>query len=323
DAEASLGTGPFRLAAWRPGEEAERERHPLYWRTGLPRVDKLTFLTVPDPQRRLAEFEAGRLSIVSDLTPESVERLRRGGAYRFREAPGLTTFYLALNRHAGPLADPALRAALRHGLRVDDRVRVLGRTATPARTLLPPGLLGYERTAVAATRSAASHTLDGVPIRMAIHPVFSESYRAFGDALIADIEALGARLEVVRCADIATLVEATASGEIDVLLSRWSALYPDADGFISPLLARAGGFLAAMLAGDDLEDLLVQARHEADPALRHHLYHRLEEILAREHLVLPLFHDQVYRFAHPSVAGLHLFVTAPQVRYGELSLAPA
>ncbi|MEM8997930.1 MAG: hypothetical protein AAGF23_24325, partial [Acidobacteriota bacterium] len=172
-------------------------------------------------------------------------------------------------------------------------------------------------------RGAAGHTFEGLPVRLAIHPVFSESYRAFGDALISDLEALGARLEVVRPADIATLVEATESGEVDILLSRWSALYPDADGFVSPLLARTGGFLAAMLAGDDFEDLIVRARHEADSALRHHLYHRLEESLAREHLVLPLFHDQVYRFAHPSVGGLHLFVTAPQVRYGELSLAPA
>ncbi|MEO1083545.1 MAG: ABC transporter substrate-binding protein, partial [Acidobacteriota bacterium] len=322
DAEASLGTGPFRLVAWEPGQKAELERHPLYWRTGLPRVDKLTFLTVPDPARRLAEFEAGRLSILSDVTPEAVERLRRSGAHRFEETPGLTTFYLALNRRGGPLADPGLRAALSRALQVEDRVRVLGRTATPARTLLPPGLLGYEKNAAPDVRSPASRTLDGVRIRMAIHPVFSESYRTFGDALVADLEALGVHLEVVRCNDIATLVEATESGEVDILLSRWSALYPDADGFISPLLARAGGFLAAMLAGDDFEDLMVQARHEADSALRHHLYHRLEEILAREHLVLPLFHDQVYRFAHPSVGDLHLFVTAPQVRYGELSLAP-
>ncbi|MEM1180639.1 MAG: ABC transporter substrate-binding protein, partial [Acidobacteriota bacterium] len=317
-----VGTGPFRLARWLPGERAELERHPHYWRTGLPKVDRLIFVNTPDPEERLTDFEEGRLSILSDLTPESIERLRRRGGYPFESAPALTTFYLALNRRNGPLMDPERRAALYRGLFVEDRVRSLGRVASPARTVLPPGLLGYERTVRPTLGTSTSHGLDGVRLRLAVHPVYGKSYRRFSDDLIADIEALGIDVEVIRFTDIESLVEHTESGEIDILLSRWSALYPDADGFISPLVSRAGGFLAAMLAGDDLEDLVAQARHEGDPALRHHLYHRLEERLAREHLIRPLFHDQVYRFAQPQVRGLHLFVTAPQVRYGELSLAP-
>ena len=45
-----------------------------------------------------------------------------------------------------------------------------------------------------------------------------------------------------------------------------------------------------------------------DPAARHAIYREIEEILAREALMLPLFHEQAYRFAWPEVEGLALSV---------------
>ena len=38
--------------------------------------------------------------------------------------------------------------------------------------------------------------------------------------------------------------------------------------------------------------------------MRHSLYRQAEEFIAREALVLPLFHDQVYCFARPEIEGL-------------------
>ena len=38
--------------------------------------------------------------------------------------------------------------------------------------------------------------------------------------------------------------------------------------------------------------------------MRHSIYRQVEEIIAREALLLPLFHDQVYCFARPEVEGL-------------------
>jgi ABC-type transport system substrate-binding protein len=43
---------------------------------------------------------------------------------------------------------------------------------------------------------------------------------------------------------------------------------------------------------------------ETDPRVRNSLYRQAEELIAREALLLPLFHDQVYCFARPEVEGL-------------------
>ena len=54
----------------------------------------------------------------------------------------------------------------------------------------------------------------------------------------------------------------------------------------------------------DLDALADQGRAETDPRVRHSIYRKVEELIARDALLLPLFHDQVYCFARPEVEGL-------------------
>jgi len=57
---------------------------------------------------------------------------------------------------------------------------------------------------------------------------------------------------------------------------------------------------ARLKSGETIE----RARAETAPATRHALYRQLEESIARDALLLPLFHEQAYRFARPEVEGL-------------------
>ena len=64
--------------------------------------------------------------------------------------------------------------------------------------------------------------------------------------------------------------------------------------------------------------LCERGRREPDPVLRHAIYRELEEILAREALLVPLVHGQSYRFFHESVDGGRVRFALPEVRYEEL-----
>ena len=44
----------------------------------------------------------------------------------------------------------------------------------------------------------------------------------------------------------------------------------------------------------------------------------MEEIIARDRLLLPLFHEQTYRFARPEVEGLSLTYGVTAVDYASL-----
>ena len=103
---------------------------------------------------------------------------------------------------------------------------------------------------------------------------------------------------------MAEYMELQARGEGDLNIGRWNADYPDADNFVHTLLHSDAGFLGKFAGRPELDALADQGRIETDPRVRHSIYRRVEELIAREALLLPLFHDQVYCFARPEVEGL-------------------
>ena len=103
---------------------------------------------------------------------------------------------------------------------------------------------------------------------------------------------------------MAEYIELQRTGEGDLNIGRWNADYPDADNFVHTLLHSESGFLGRFVGNPELDALAERGRAETDPRVRHSIYRRVEELIAREALLLPLFHDQVYCFARPEVEGL-------------------
>lgn len=320
------GTGPFRVVGFEPGRRLDLERNPSYWRPGWPKCERLVFHCQSSPNEVFESFQRGRLSLASELLPMHVENLRRSAEFRgdYQESPSLSTYYLAMNVRTGPLADRGRRAALAATLEITEPIReTLGRLVIRAHGIVPPGLLGFEAPRglprpVAPTREGRE-SLRGLRLRVGVHPVFSGRYAAFCDRLLGQLEAVGIDIERISC-DIAELSRVGRSGGVDLLISRWVAVYPDTDCFLLGLLDSREGVLAGLCASPEIDRLIEKGRLEADPALRHTIYRRLEELSAHEQLLIPLFHAQTYRFAQPGVRGLKLGITVPEVRYEDLYL---
>jgi ABC-type transport system substrate-binding protein len=80
------------------------------------------------------------------------------------------------------------------------------------------------------------------------------------------------------------------------------------------------GYVGALCGSEEIDSLLAKGRSETAPAARHAIYRAIEEILARESLLLPLFHEQTYRFGRPEVDGLSLNYGAAAVNYAHLQI---
>lgn len=318
------GSGPFRVVGFEPGRRVDLERNPSYWRPGWPKGDRLVFHCLPSPAEVLESFERGRLTLAGDLLPGDVETLRRSPDFHgdYQESPSLSTYFLAMNVRSGPLADRARRAALAAALEIGEPIReTLGRLVIRAHGIVPPGLLGFEtprgQPRPLAPSREGRELLRGLCLRIAIHPVFGGRYERFRDRLIQQLEHLGIDVERVD-GDIAELTRLGRAGTVDLVLSRWVAVYPDTDCFLLGLLDSREGVIAGLAASPEIDRLIEKGRLESDPALRHTIYRRLEELSVHEHLMVPLFHAQTYRFAQPGVHGLKLGITVPEVRYEEL-----
>ena len=327
-----VGTGPFRVVSFEPGRRLQLEKNPHYWREGYPRSDGIVFRFGMSPEEIRSEFLEGRLSIASDLLPADVETLRRDPRHGsgYREAPRLSIYCVAFNVHRGVFTDPALRRGLANAIDAAGIVRrTLGRLAVPANGLIPPGLLGHSSTSGRRARNtgplvpeeSVNYTVskEKREVVAAIHPLFFGEFAAFYEELA---KAFGEMGFAIRAANetMPEFITHQKTADVDLAVMRWVADYPDADTFVNGILQSDEGILGRMLGSPQIDDLTERGRSEVNPDVRHSIYRQLEDLIARDALLIPLFHEQVYHFVRPEVEGHSLGFALPTVAYENLSV---
>jgi ABC-type transport system substrate-binding protein len=311
------------VARFEPGVQLDLERNPMYWRKGFPRCDRLSFSFAMTPDRILSEFKAGRFSLAADLYPGDVESLRRDSALAagYREKPRLSTYLLSMNTHRAPLEDRSVRLRVASAVDMARIVRqTLGGLALPATGLIPPGLIGHDP-ARAPFRPILmpDRVLEELELTAAVHPVYAGEYSAFTEELLKAFSNAGIKINVIS-ETVEGFMQGIRHGTADVVMGRWVADYPDADTF-AYYLHTSGGMSGRLCGTEEIDDLVARGRSESSPTVRHSIYCSVEEIIAREGLLLPLFHEQVYRIARPEIDGLLLSYWAPAVSYEHLTMA--
>lgn len=159
-----LGYGPFRIDAWLPGDRIELSAaRGTYWRArdGLPRLDRLIFRFVPDPEQLGDMLLSGGCDLGTQDVPFETElaRLRQYAAdgrltvhttaapivevLNFNAKPGAAYFGFAgrlKNANGTPIfSDPVTRQALAHCIDREALVdEALGGAAETLTAYLPP-----------------------------------------------------------------------------------------------------------------------------------------------------------------------------------------
>ena len=63
NANAPVGTGPFKFVEWKRGQYMRLDRNPDYWSPGEPKLDRIVIRTIPDSATRSAVLEKGEAHI--------------------------------------------------------------------------------------------------------------------------------------------------------------------------------------------------------------------------------------------------------------------
>ena len=200
--------------------------------------------------------------------------------------------------------------------------QTLGRLAVPAHGLIPPGLLGHDP--IHATRGVSGslppteQLSTEIELKALLNPVFFGEYAALARGLSAAFREQKVNIRPIN-KTMAEWLDATSQGTADVAVGRWGADYPDAHTFVH-LLHTQEGYIGRFCGSPEIDLLIEKGRAEPSPLVRHSLYRQIEEIIARDALMLPLFHEQAYRFARPEVEGLDLSYGTTVVNYANLRI---
>jgi serine/threonine protein kinase/ABC-type transport system substrate-binding protein len=312
-----VGTGPFRVTRFESGRTLDLEANPDYWRKGYPKSDGLVVNMGISPPEILAGFQSGRFTLVGDLFPSDVEALRHSKTpFKYRETPQLCTYYAAFNIHKKPLSDEKLRRLIVQSIDVDAMVRRnVGRLAIPAHGLIPPGLLGYE--AKRGKSVTEDSNFGSTELRVLIGGIYDGPYSSLAKELFATIENKGFRIKL----DSRKLEQVDLNHlgtEVDLFLTRWFGDYPDPDTFFHGLLHSKEGFHGTISGTPEMDQLIMKGRSETRPQLRHNIYQEAEQYLVKHAIMLPLFHEQTYRFASSEIEDFELTLAIQTVPYEKL-----
>lgn len=160
-----VGSGPFKLQVYQPGERVVLVRNEHYFRVDkngyrLPYLESMVFSIAPDLDAMTAKFRAGEADTLDSPRPEMIPDLRVAQrAERFRlydKGPGDTATFFWFNQKQGnnadgkPYVDPDLqkvfadekfRKAVYHGINRDAMTRtVLRGLGVKAKSLTPVAL---------------------------------------------------------------------------------------------------------------------------------------------------------------------------------------
>jgi len=122
---APTGTGPFTVAEWVRGDRIVLKRFADYHVKGLPKLDRVTYRFIADPNAILAALKAGDIDVsLFGLGPEHVEELRKDG--RFEIITGETTndVILAMNNSRKPYTDVRVRRAITYAINKPEIVKL-------------------------------------------------------------------------------------------------------------------------------------------------------------------------------------------------------
>lgn len=300
-----VGTGPYKLASGRAGEEVILEAFPESF-AGAPNLKRIKFRVVSNSTTMLLEMDSGGLDLLQNAVPPySAKFLDRNPEVKATMAPGSSYQYLGFNLEDEILSDVRVRKAIAHAIDRDELISfAMAGLARQASGLLPPEHWAYEPNVVGYPYDLelSKKRLDeaGRPDPDGDGPEvrFTLSYKTSTDKtanevakiIASQLKKVGVGVEV-RSFEWGTFFSDVKKGNFQIMSLRWIGLSdPDALHYIfhsesmPPNGANRGRY-----ANKDVDAWLDASRREPNMEKRKELYSRVQKTLAEDCVYVSLW----------------------------------
>jgi peptide/nickel transport system substrate-binding protein len=333
-AHTPVGAGPFRFARWVPHERVELTANPEYF-GGSPSLTRLVCRVIPDATTRLLELQRGGVDLlVGAIPPEAFPRLSALPNVTVLEADSNSVSYLGFNLEDPALKEVRVRRAIAHA--VDRRAIVdglLGGRAVLATGLLPPDhwayapdVARYGYDPAEARRLLAGATgpeRGGRPLRLSYKAPTVDLSRAIGEAFQEQLAALDVRLDL-RSYEWGTFYADIKNQNFQLYALSWI-------GIIDPDIYYYAFHTASLpprganrnrYRNPEVDRLLDLGRATRDREARRAIYRRVQQIVAEDLPVVPLWHGRIQAAHRPHVRGFRLYPAGDFISLKDVTLGP-
>lgn len=131
-ARRPIGTGPFRVAEFRPDQMLVLEAFDDYW-GGRPPVRRLRFVEVPEASSRINMLLSGECDFACDVAPDQIRTVERSPRHEVVGGPIMNHRLTVFDKNHPQLRDARIRRAFTHSIDRNAIVQALwgGRAPVP------------------------------------------------------------------------------------------------------------------------------------------------------------------------------------------------
>jgi len=200
-----IGTGPYKIGEWVRGDRIVLVKNPDYHVKGLPKLDRVTFRFMPDPNAALAALKAGDVdAALFGLGPEHIPDLQKDP--RFQVIIGETTndVIMSMNNSKKPFTDVRVRRAVTYGINKPEVVkgamfgfgRVLGTNVDPLNPYFVDmaGAMPYEPAKAKKLLAEAGYP-NGFDAVLRVAPQYYYTVRT-GEVLVDQLQKVGVKIKI-------------------------------------------------------------------------------------------------------------------------------
>ena len=284
-----IGTGPFKFVEWNQGQNVIFERHPEYYREGLPYLDRVELSLNVEESVQMLRWESGEAEFANNIPSAEVPNVlsdeRFANARRLAATP--VTMRLTMDTRAAPFDDLRVRQAVAMAVDKAFFAQSTGGIVDPLEGVYVPIMpqfeegfrsnYAYDPEAARALLAEAGHG-EGIRGIGLYGPIV---YEAPLQGLQADLAAVGVEVEVFPGA-LPDYRERVQSGEIQMALYGWAASFPDAFDYASAWMSCAAietGYNDGGYCNERIDELIeaAEALPQDDPE-RIAAYREIEEL---------------------------------------------
>ncbi|MFF8651340.1 ABC transporter substrate-binding protein [Streptomyces griseoluteus] len=315
------GSGPYTFKAQVKGDamvSATFTKNPSYKGSSELNNDKVEIRSFDDADAMGAALDRGDIDVMSrTMSPGQIQKLDGGSDTHadLVDMPGLEIRYLAFNTNAQTVKDKAVRQAIAQVVNRGELVsKVYGTQAEPLYSLVPATLTGHSNSffnkygdpSVAKAKLLLAKAGVTAPLKLTLHYTTDH----YGSATKQEFEVLQKQLNDSGLFDVtiqghpwATFRPAEQKGQYDVYGMGWFPDFPDADNFLAPFLDK-DNFLGSPYANSTIERTLIpESRREADRLDAAKSLTEIQDTVAEDVPVLPLWQGKQYVAARDDITG--------------------
>lgn len=122
---AAYGTGPFLLDVYQPGSQIVLVKNPDYWEDGLPYLDRVNIVQIPEQNGQVAALTGGQTHIFHDVTPQSAVQIEENEDVTVIEIPSPSFQPLSMRCDMEPFDKLEVRQALKYSVNRTDIVQAV------------------------------------------------------------------------------------------------------------------------------------------------------------------------------------------------------